>query len=141
MIAGELRRASILFREPARMAKRTPKPEYRIRMPKAPAEMWQWSELMEAEAIEWKGVSSRSMFGMTALYRGKKIFAALPRTRAIGSPYSIAFKLPRGSAETETDARVTIDHPGGRWATFELGSGRDISDALAWLRKAYNQAR
>lgn len=110
-------------------------------MPKAPAEMRQWSELMAAEVLQWKGASSRPMFGMTALYRGSKIFAALPRTRAIGSPYAVAFKLPRRTEFADDDGRVIKDQPGAKWLTFELSSGQEIADALLWVRRAYDQAR
>jgi hypothetical protein len=110
-------------------------------MPKVPEEMRQWSELIMAEALEWANTTTRPMFGMTAVYRRAKIFAALPRTRAIGSRYSVAFKLPRKHELSEVDARIIEDQPGAKWLTFELASGEDIPDALAWIRKAYDQAR
>lgn len=123
------------------MKKRAREPGTRRPMPKVPEEMRQWSELMAAETLEWKNTTARPMFGMTALYRGSKIFAALPRTRAIGSRYSIAFKLPRKGELSDADARIIEDQPGAKWLTFELGSGEDIPDALSWIRKAYEQAR
>ena len=94
-----------------------------------------------AEALQWKNTTARPMFGMTALYRGDTIFAALPKTRAIGTAYSIAFKLPRGGEIAESEMRVIKDRPGAKWLTFELGSGQEISDALTWLKRAYDQAR
>ena len=94
-----------------------------------------------AEALRWQNTSARPMFGMTALYRGKKIFAALPRTRAIGTRHSIAFKLPRKGERAEADMRILADRPGAKWLTFELSSGADIPDALRWLEEAYEQAR
>ena len=123
------------------MTKRAKPEAARPRMPRAPEEMRQWSELLMAEALRWQNTSARPMFGMTALYRGKKIFAALPRTRAIGNRHSIAFKLPRESERAEADMRILADRPGAKWLTFELSSGGDIPDALRWLEEAYEQAR
>lgn len=76
------------------------------------------------------------MFGMLALYRGKTIFAALPRTRAAHTPSSLLIKLPgvRG-------ARVRgASGPGAGWVTFEMASEADIAEALGWLERAYRQA-
>jgi hypothetical protein len=134
--------ARLYWRDARPMTKRNkPQTTTRPRMPRAPEEMRQWSELLMAEALRWQNTSSRPMFGMTALYRGKTIFAALPRTRAIGTRHSIAFKLPRRSEVAEADMRIITDRPGAKWLTFELNSGEDIPDALRWLEKAYEQAR
>ena len=86
------------------------------------------------------------MFGFTALYRGKKIFAVLPRTRGMGSASSLAFKLPKAGSRARkglsTDARIsTTVMKATRWFVFELSSDRDLNDALDWLRKAYEAAR
>jgi len=48
--------------------------------------MRQWSDLLLREILGWPNVSSRPMFGMTAVYRGKAIFGVLPRTRAMATP-------------------------------------------------------
>ena len=77
------------------------------------------------------------MFGMLALYRGKKIFAALPRTRAAETEFSLLIKLPG------------VDHPrlrhasgpGAGWTTFEMNSESDIAEALRWLERAYQNAK
>jgi hypothetical protein len=45
-------------------------------------------------------VSTRAFFGFTALYRKERIFALLPRTRAMETANSLAFKL-----ETKTAGR------------------------------------
>jgi hypothetical protein len=37
-----------------------------------------WSALLESELLSWPGVIAKRMFGFRALYRGKRIFAALP---------------------------------------------------------------
>lgn len=96
------------------------------------------------EALLWRGVSARPMFGMTALYRGSRIFAALPRSRAIGSAHSVAFKLPRAGQwdkQLSADKRIRRNSPGQRWISFELYSGDDITQALQWLQRAFDQAR
>lgn len=85
------------------------------------------------------------MFGMRALYRGQHIFAVLPRTRGMGSPNSLAFKLekpgPRLLAKIEEEPRIqTTVMRARRWYVFELSSDKDLRDALAWLRKAYEAA-
>ena len=53
----------------------------------------------------------------------------------------MAFKLPRKHELSQLDARIIEDQPGAKWLTFELGSGENIPEALAWIRKAYDQAR
>jgi hypothetical protein len=109
----------------------------RPKLPKVDAEVQRWSALIAEEASAWPDVSSRPMFGMLALYRGKTIFAALPRTRAAHTPFSVLIKLPgvRG-------ARVRgASGPGAGWTTFEMESEADITEALGWLGRAYRMAR
>jgi len=86
------------------------------------------------------------MFGFTALYRGKRIFAILPRTRGMGSASSLAFRLenpgPRRLAQLQADNRLsTTIMRASRWFVFELTSNRDLNDALDWLVRAYEAAR
>jgi len=82
------------------------------------------------------------MFGMHGVYRGKKIFAAVPATRAIGTPNSVAFRLnpvPHElAARASKEPRVTA---GTRWHTFEVHSTEDLRDALWWLNQAYEHAK
>jgi hypothetical protein len=59
-------------------------------MPVVDDEMRRVAGLLSAEVLRWPKVTAKPMFGMQALFRGKKIFAALPMTRAIGRPRSIA---------------------------------------------------
>lgn len=116
----------------------------RLALPKVADEMRRWSEMLRTEAERWPKVSSRPMFSMTALYRDSAIFAALPRTRALGSAYSIAFKLPdaaRYCTKLDADIRIRRDRPGARWISFELSGGADLRDARRWLEIAYEQAR
>ena len=103
-----------------------------------------WSAVL-AEACGWPRVSIRPMFGFTALYRGKKIFAMLPRTRGMGSPNSLAFKLenaaPRILAKLRREARIsTTIMRASRWFVFELASDEDLTEALRWLNQAYEAA-
>ncbi|HTE87927.1 MAG TPA: hypothetical protein VK639_03135, partial [Terriglobales bacterium] len=65
----------------------------RPRLPKITEEMKAWSAALGTEVMTWPGVTTRPMFGLTAVYRARRIFAALPRTRCMDVPNSIAFKL------------------------------------------------
>jgi len=104
-----------------------------------------WAAALEAEVTGLPRVSTRPMFGFTALYRGTKIFAILPRTRGMGSPSSLAFKLedagPRLFTKLQAETRLsTTVMRASRWFVFELDSDRDLKDALRWLNRAYEAA-
>jgi hypothetical protein len=86
------------------------------------------------------------MFGLTAVYPGRRIFAVLPRSRALGTPNSIAFKLedagPRVLARIKKDSRIqTTMMRAKRWFVFELTSDGDMTGALGWLRRAHKDPR
>ncbi|MBI1983963.1 MAG: hypothetical protein HYS61_07170, partial [Acidobacteria bacterium] len=66
----------------------------RLKLPKTNVEMQRWCAVLEQEVSAWPQVNSRPMFGMLAFYRGKRIFAALPRTRAAETASSLLVKLP-----------------------------------------------
>jgi hypothetical protein len=106
--------------------------------------MRQWSALLLDEIATWPQVTSRPMFGMTAVYRDGLIFGVLPRTRAMDTAYSVSFKVPAVTAEwkrqLESDSRI-IAAPGARWISFELESGDDIPAALQWFERAYQAAQ
>ncbi|HEX5832732.1 MAG TPA: hypothetical protein VFY34_02710 [Pyrinomonadaceae bacterium] len=99
-------------------------------------EMQRWCADLEQELRAWPEVTAKPMFGMIGFYHGKSIFAAIPRTRAPESARSLLIKLPgvkhrrlkRGS------------EPDSAWATFELESSSDITEALMWLEQAYQQS-
>jgi hypothetical protein len=117
----------------------------RVRMPVVSEEMKAWAGALAAELAGWPGVSTRPMFGLTALYRRKQIFAVLPRTRGMGSPSSVAFKLPKAGprvlARLRKEQRVsTTVMQASRWFVFELASDHDLKDALDWLGRAYDAA-
>ena len=122
----------------------TPKP--RPKLIPASEEMKAWAAALGEELGTWPRVTSRAMFGFTALYRGKQIFAVLPRTKGMGSANSLAFKLPKAGPRTRArlnaDPRIsTTVMQATRWFVFELFSDRDLNDALDWLGKAYEAAR
>jgi hypothetical protein len=118
----------------------------RPKLPKVSEEMKAWSAALAAEITTWPKVSTRVFFGFTALYRGHKIFAILPRTRAMGTPNSLAFKLgsvtPRLRTRLEQDVRIgSTQMRAARWLTFEFSSDADLRGALDWLTQAYEAAR
>ena len=52
-----------------------------------------WSALLETELLSWPGVIVKRMFGFRAVYRGKRIFAALPNSRGFSPDASILLKV------------------------------------------------
>jgi hypothetical protein len=114
--------------------------------------MKEWSAALAREVEDWPEASARPFFGFTALYRGDKIFAALPKSRAMDVSNSFAFKVAAPTSRTLT--RLSKDYrirawsteasiskaaisKNGRWFTFELSSGVDLHEALEWLATAY----
>jgi hypothetical protein len=117
----------------------------RPKLPKISEEMKAWSAALGAEVMEWPRVTARILFGFTALYRRDKIFAVLPRTRAMETPNSMAFKFDPLTAQLrarlERDARFgTTTMQAARWFTFELSTDGDLHDALDWLGRSYEAA-
>jgi hypothetical protein len=103
-----------------------------------------WSAGLAGEVGDWHRVSTRSFFGFTALYRKNKMFAALPRTRAMESANSLVFKLetdaPAVLPRLSNDSRIRVwssSRQTTRWFAFELSRDADLHDALDWLRLAY----
>jgi TfoX/Sxy family transcriptional regulator of competence genes len=99
-------------------------------------DMQRWCATLVDEVAAWPRVTSRPMFGLVGLYRGKSIFAAVPRTRAVGTASSLLVKLPQGRQPRLKAA----SGPGKGWVTFELHSPDDIPEALRWLERAYDKA-
>ena len=104
-----------------------------------------WSAAIGSEVAGWPQVSTRSFFGFTALYRGDRIFALLPRTRGMETANSLAFKLDAPTtglrARLDQDPRITSTHMGNaRWFTFELSSDSDLHSVLEWLGTAREAA-
>ena len=117
----------------------------RPKLPRIPEEMRQWCDFLLREVLDWPHVTSRPMFGMTAVYRDNAIFGVLPRTRAMDTSHSVSFKFSRRSPgldkSLKADARILRpDAKQAKWISFELQSGNDLSDAIAWLARAYRLA-
>jgi hypothetical protein len=119
----------------------------RPKLPKVSEQMKAWSAALVDEVAGWPQVSTRPFFGFTALYRGDKMFAALPRTRGWESAKSLAFKLENRassvSARLSQDSRIRIwsgSRQKARWFAFELSGDPDLHDALDWLVRAYDAA-
>jgi hypothetical protein len=125
--------------------KKTKRP--RPKMPRISEEMKQWSAMLASELSTWPQVRTRPMFGLRGFYRGRKIFAALPVTRAIKNPNSLIFRikpmppdlLERAKKEPRIDSEGRI--PGAKWFNFELNSEADFRDALWWINQAYEHAK
>jgi hypothetical protein len=104
-----------------------------------------WSAALQVEVLSWPGVAARGMFGFLSVYRKGTIFAALPRTRTMEPPDSIAFRLEAPSEplrkELRQDARILaaeVSPP--RWLTYRMTSAQDLTRALYWLSVAYESA-
>ncbi len=114
----------------------------RPKMPPISEEMKQWSAMLKTEVSGWPRISTKPMFGMMGLYRGKKIFGGLPVTRGFDTPNSVIFRfdpMPQDLLQRVLkDSRIT---PGNRWFSFEVASTSDLRDALWWLNQAYERAR
>lgn len=135
MKARKTKRDSPAKREPSKMRERP-------KMPPVSEEMKQWSTMLKRELVGWPQVTSKPMFGMSGIYRRKKIFAALPVTRGFDTPSSIIFRfdpMPAGlNKRAVKEPRIT---PGTRWYSFEIQSTEDLRDALWWLNQAYEAAK
>ena len=126
-------------------AKKVKRP--RPNMPPASEEMKRWSAMLGNELGTWPKVTARPMFGLRGFYRGKKIFAALPVTRAVKNPNSLIFRikplppdlLERARKEPRIDTEMRA--PGAKWFVFELNSEADFRDALWWINQAYEHAK
>jgi hypothetical protein len=119
----------------------------RPKMFHATEETKQLSAMLGTELSTWPKVTTRPMFGLRAFYRDKKIFAALPVTRAIKNRSSFIFRieplpaklLERAKAEPRIDTENAA--PSAKWLSFMLNSEADFRDALWWLNQAYEHAK
>ena len=108
-------------------------------------QMREWSAMLQSEVESWPAVSTKKMFGLVSLYRGKQIFAALPYTRALGAADSFMFKfeypVAKLFAQLRTDPRIIAEQGiGTRWFIFRLSSPADLHSAIEWLAHAYEAA-
>src|SRR5690242_4804579 len=112
----------------------------RPKMPPISEEMKQWSAMLKTEVSGWPQISTKPMFGMMGLYRGKKIFGGLPVTRGFDTPNSVIFRFDPMPPDLEQralkDSRIA---PGKRWFSFNVASTTDLRDALWWLNQAYEK--
>jgi hypothetical protein len=126
------------------LKKKSPKPGL-PRFHKLSPEMQRWSAMLAEELEQWPGVSTKPMFGLTGFYRGKTIFAAVPKSRALSSPNSVIFKLPQGSKwrkQAAKDSRIQQESmETHKWFPFEIGSENDLRDALVWFERAFQSAK
>ena len=115
------------------------------RFHKLSPEMQRWSPMLAEELQHWPGVTTKPMFGLVGFYRGKTIFAALPKSRALGSPNAVIFKLPPSSKWREQALKDSRIQPGNmdthKWFPFEVGSEGDLRDALLWFERAFDSAK
>ncbi|HUE54807.1 MAG TPA: hypothetical protein VMO76_03175 [Candidatus Udaeobacter sp.] len=122
----------------------------RSKMPKffpVDDEMKELSAMLETEVSDWPGVSKRPMFGYQGVYRNGKIFAALPRSRAMKSPRSIMIKFasisPSILESVKKDPQVdpVSGMSGAGWFFFDLDDASATQGALGWLGRAYEAAK
>jgi hypothetical protein len=117
-----------------------------IKFPAISEEMKQWSAMLQAELSTWPDIAPKPAFGFLFFYRGKKVFAGLPRTRGFDSPSCLIFKFDpmpkflqrRAQSDPRLDASMKESSKG--WFSFELSSEEDLRDALFWLNHAYECA-
>jgi hypothetical protein len=104
-----------------------------------------WSALLESELLTWPAVIAKRMFGFRALYRGKRIFAALPNSRGFGPEASILLKFdpmpPVLLHRAEGDSRIRGNTPGKGWLSFTLACDTDLHDGLDWFSHSYESAK
>jgi hypothetical protein len=108
-------------------------------------QMKAWSSALAAELIDWPQLTQKSFFGFTALYRGKTMFGALPRTRSFQSN-CVAFRFDHANrailARIGKDPRIAaFDKDKKRWFLFELSSDADLHEALDYLTAAFKATR
>jgi len=132
---------------------KNPKPKAILKQPAGPRpkllpvaeQTRRWSALLESELLSWPDVIAKRMFGFRALYRGKRVFAALPHSRGFGPDAAILLKfnpvLPALLQRARSDGRVATNTPGNGWFSLTLSSDADLHDALEWLNRSYESAK
>ena len=131
-----------MAQNPKAAAKRPTRPQLLRLTP----EMQHYCALLTAELAGWQGLIQKPMFGFIAFYRGRTIFAAVPKSRALGTSRSVLFKLPpdaKARKRLSRDERVLAETEQGRfknWFPFEIRDKNDLRGALEWLAEAYEAA-
>jgi hypothetical protein len=128
-----------------RKTAKSPARPYMPRFHKLSPGMQRWAAMLVDELLQWPGVTTKPMFGLTGFYRSKTIFAAVPKTRCLGGPNSVIFKLPQDSKwreEVAKDSRIQQESMDThKWCPFEIGSEADLRDALLWFERAFQSAK
>jgi len=96
----------------------------------ATQEMQDWCSLLGKEMLHWPGVTMCHVFGTSAFYHRKVLFAILPDKRTLNSSTAISI---RHSCKSQADQDED-------WQTFELTSGDLVNSVLATLEKAYRDS-
>ena len=141
----EIDSSAMKSRKPA--SKPKPRPRDVAKLHPISDEMLQWSTLLEAELLTWPNTLAKPMFGFRAFYRGKFMFAAVPRSREFDPRGSFLLKFdpmtPALLQRKESDPRIgSWSREFGRgWLTFTLNSGEDLRDALWWLQQSHASAK
>ncbi len=115
-----------------------------------------WADAMRQEMEQWPAVVVKRAFGMTLIYRGKVVFAALPGTRALYEEDAVLIKFARETpalakriaAEKRFAAGTMQQGRGGKkpgegrkWRIYLLREERDAREVVEWLARAYELAR
>jgi hypothetical protein len=133
------------MKSPKPGAKRLAISRPRPKLVPASEEARRWSALLESELLSWPGVIAKRMFGFRTLYRGKRIFAALPGSQGFGPEASILLKFkpmpPALLQQSKSDSRLRANSPGNGWFSFTLTTDPDLHDALEWLNRSYESAK
>ena len=103
----------------------------RPKLPRISEEMRRMCVMLGNEMLHWPEVRKNSMFGMSAFYRGKIVFAMLPDRRAFENADSIMYKMANAKEKRE----------GKKWTLFKLTTAEDLGAALDILDKAYRKAK
>ena len=129
----------------------------RIRMKAVSEAAGAWAEALKREIETWPGVTLKSAFGMTMVYRKGVVFAALPRTRALFEDDAILLKFNRetptvmarivaesrfvpGTMEQRHANKTKSRGEGRRWRIFLLRADADVNAAVDWLAEAHRLA-
>jgi hypothetical protein len=102
---------------------------------------------IETEISSWPDVRINSMFGMRSVYRGKNIFALLPKTRSLKTGDAIWMKFgkltPRIRKTISEQPRILLPSKptGAQWYTLSEVTVGDYGVAIDWLARAHESAR
>jgi hypothetical protein len=115
-----------------------------------------WADALRQEMEQWPAVVVKRAFGMTLIYRGKVVFAALPGTRALYEEDAVLIKFARETpalgkriAAEKRFAAGTMQQRGSgkkpgegrKWRIYLLREERDAREVVEWLARAYELAR